>query len=281
MIAEQGHYRGRTVPTNTRQGLYTTTAGGQLLTSVNTTDVARVKRLLSDAERIWNKATEKERSPIIQKSFEADPSFVSEPPIDGLALRMTMRDLPRSEDEKVDLSVINLDHVWITRQEMLTLIPSKPVVGKSTKLPKKIANRLAQFHLLDSVHGEAEPFESKHLKQADINLTVSKISGELIKFKIAGRCGANRPPSRRANPYTGKMIRSETGYDLQLYGIAEFDRTKNRFNRFDLLATGDRWGGTMYNFRDDDLKASPIGFAFQLIKDVANNPTPPRFYSSY
>jgi hypothetical protein len=281
LIAEQGHYRGRSVPTNTRQGLYAATAGGQLLVSVNSTSAGRVQRLLSDAKRIWSKTTAKERSPKLAEPGEPDRYFTRKPPVDGLALRSTVRDLPRPKGQKVDLSPSNLDHVWIDRDDMLSLIPSELVVGKSANFPDKIAQRIARYHLLDSVRGEAEPFAEEYIQQADIKLIVAKVDDGRIKFKVAGRCRANRPPNKNRNPYTGKTIPTKTGYDLQLYGIAEFDRQKEQFVRFDLLAAGDRWGGTMYNFRDNDLGKSPIGFAFELVEDVAKNPTPPRFHFSY
>lgn len=281
LIAEQGHYRGRTIPTNTRQGLYTATASGQLLVSVNSTSAGRVKRLLSDAIRIWSKTSDEERSPQLAEAGEPDRYFTRQPPVDGLALRSLVRDLPRTKGRKVDLSPSNLDHVWIGRDDMLSMIPSKLVVGEGSEIPAKIANRIARYHLLDSVRGEAEPFAEKYIQQADIELIVSKVSDSRVKFKVSGRCRANRPPTKERNPYTGKTIPTETGYDLRLYGIAEFDRQKEQFTRFDLLAAGDRWGGTMYNFRDNDLGKSPIGFAFELVDDVTKNPTPPRFHFSY
>lgn len=191
-----------------------------------------------------------------------------------------MRDLPRTSGRNLNLNSSNLDHIWLTRDQMLSLIPENPVVGEHLSMSKKISNRLARYHFLDSVRGEAEPFAQDHVKQADVKLTVSKVTDQQMKFKISGRCRTDRPPNQEKNPYTGNSIRSHTGYDLLLYGIAEFDRQQEQFVRFDLLAVGDRWGGSMYNFRDEDLKPSPIGFAFQLIEDVAKNPTPPRFYFS-
>ena len=49
LVAEQGHYGGRTLPTNTRQGLYTCTTNGELLASVNTRDGNQVVKMMQQA----------------------------------------------------------------------------------------------------------------------------------------------------------------------------------------------------------------------------------------
>ena len=53
LIAEQGHYAGRTKPTATRQGLYTATSDGELLASINTTNVERVLEMIGSALSKW------------------------------------------------------------------------------------------------------------------------------------------------------------------------------------------------------------------------------------
>jgi len=253
-IAEQGHYAGRTVPTNTRQGLY-------------------------DAVRIWNKTTTAERSPKIAKSFQADPKFSLNPPTDGLILRMITRDLPReARAKRTDLTAFNLDHVWISKEEMLSMVPDNPSKGQLVPIPKVIAERIARFHLLDSVRGESRPFDEDQVKIDNIGLKVMKVSDETIKFVIYGRSKTSRPPSKKVNPYTNARITKEMGTDLVWSGAVIFDRQEERFTRFDLLAAGKRWGRSLYNFRDNDTGPAPIGFGFQIVED---DPTAPRFQAYY
>jgi len=249
-IAEQGHYRGRTIPTDTRQGLYTATADGKLLVSVNSTQVGRVQRLLGDAMRRWKTTTAAERSPKFKDSVATDPKFTQIPPKDGLILRMIARDLPRAPKAKrTNLTQQNIDHVWIHKEDMLAMIP--------------------------------RPFDPEEVKLDSIGLRVVKVSQETIKFVVYGRSSAAKPPSRETNPFTGFRIDKEMGIDLVWSGAVVFDRKQQKFTRFDLLAAGERWGGCVYNFRDNDMGRSPIGFAFQVIKNVADDPTPPRFYAYY
>ena len=92
---------------------------------------------------------------------------------------------------------------------------------------------------------------------------------------------ADRPPSKKTNPYTGFRITKSSGNDLVWSGAVVFDRKQKRFTRFDLLAVGERWGGSLYNFRDTDLNRAPIGFAFQIIPNVDDNPTPPSYLAYY
>ena len=52
-VAEQGHYGGRTVPTDTRQGIYAAAPSGVLLASINHSDPRRVADMLRKALAIW------------------------------------------------------------------------------------------------------------------------------------------------------------------------------------------------------------------------------------
>lgn len=281
-IAEQGHYRGRTIPTNTRQGLYTATADGELLVSVNSTQVGRVQRLLGDAIRIWKKTTLAERSPDFEQSVDRDPRFSHPPPTGGLFLRSITRDLPRDTAAKpTNLKANNVDHVWIKRDEMLAMIPDDPSVGQRIAMPKIVAERLARLHLIDTVRGETSPFSENEIKIDDVGLKVMKATDDSIKFVIYGRSSANKFPTQKTNPFTGFKISQDMGNELVWSGAVVFDRKQQQFSRFDLLAVGERWGGSLYNFRDKDLGRAPIGFAFQIIENVDDAPTPPHFLSHY
>ena len=281
-IAEQGHYRGRTIPTDTRQGLYTATADGKLLVSVNSTQVGRVQRLLNDATRIWRKTSTAERSPKFKKKVETDPKYSRSPPADGLYLLSMIRDLPRDAKAKsTDLTAKNVDHVWIKKEEMLAMVPDDPSKGQLVPMPEAVAERLARFHMIDSVRGQTNPFDEDQIEIKDVGLKVMKVSDDSIKFVVYGRSSADRPPSKKTNPYTGFRITKSSGNDLVWSGAVVFDRKQKRFTRFDLLAVGERWGGSLYNFRDTDLNRAPIGFAFQIIPNVDDNPTPPSYLAYY
>lgn len=251
-----------------------------MLVSVNSTQLGRVQRLLGDAIRIWQKTTPAERSPKFKVAVVTDPRFSQSPPTDGLYLRSISRDLPR-DARPTDLTANNIDHVWIKKEEMLAMIPDNPTKGQLIPMPKVIAERLARFHMIDSVRGQTNPFDEGQVKITDVGLKVMRVTDDSIKFVVYGRSSANRPPSKKTNPFTGFRVTKNIGNDLVWSGAVAFDRKQQRFIRFDLLAAGERWGGSLYNFRDSDLGRSPIGFAFQIISNIEDNPTPPSYLAYY
>ena len=250
--------------------------------SVNSTQVGRVQRLLGDAVRIWKNTSPAERSPKFDKSISIDPNYRETPPENGLALRMITRDLPRgSKVRNTNPEDSNIDFVWFKKDEMLAIVPDNPSEGQLFPLPEFFAGRLARFNLIDSVRGETSPYDENQIKLDNVGLKVMKVSADTIKFVVYGRSEAKRPPTKQVNPYTNHKITTEMGTDLVWSGAVVFDRKQQRFTRFDLLAAGKRWGGSLYNFRDNDPGPAPIGFAFQLIPDLSDEPTAPSFYRYY
>ena len=195
---------------------------------------------------------------------------------------MITQDLPRGpKTNNADPDASNIDHIWFTKEEMLAMVPDEPTEGQLFALPKEVAERFARFNLIDSVRGETNPYDENQVIIANVGLKVMKVSADNIKFVVFGRSEAKRPPTNETNPFTGNKISKEMGTDLVWSGAIVFDRKQQRFTRFDLLAAGDRWGGSLYNFRDNDRGPSPIGYAFQLIPDVNDDPTPPSNYRYY
>ena len=108
-MAEQGHYGGRTLPTNTRQGLYACTINGELLASINTRDGNQVAEMMRQALQKWSQ-------PEDQSAEKAPPGYDHHAknwygvyPEDGVALNLYVRDLPR-QSAQVDPRW-NLDHI--------------------------------------------------------------------------------------------------------------------------------------------------------------------------
>jgi hypothetical protein len=56
------------------------------------------------------------------------------------------------------------------------------------------------------------------------------------------------------------------------YGEAEWDPASKRFVRFDLVALGDRRGGSQFNQRAADPGPAPMGVALRLFAPAANPP---------
>lgn len=127
VIAEQGHYAGRTVPTNTRQGTYALTPSGEFLGSINTNNAEAMARMLRSALAKW------ESMPRAKRLQASDPAAVADQirrpermfPTDGLALRVFSRDLPRANATGDWRGrAWNQDYAWFKREEAIAFVPS-------------------------------------------------------------------------------------------------------------------------------------------------------------
>jgi len=86
-VAEQGHYAGRTVPTDTRQGIYALTAEGSCLASVNTRNGDEVLAMLERALAAFRALPPGENGEEPAAGTVPEWRFRELYPTDGLVLR--------------------------------------------------------------------------------------------------------------------------------------------------------------------------------------------------
>ena len=274
LIAEQGHYGGRTKPTTTRQGLYTCTLAGELLASINTRDGDEVAEMMRQALEKWHQKRGR-AAEVAPGGYDYDPhSDRWEYPEDGLVLNLYARDLHRGSGE-VD-SRWNLDRVWFTRDEVNSLIPGNMVIGKNYPIPKHLARRIAKLHLVDIVRGESPRWKNEDLKQVEIALIAEEIMADRMVLRLEGTVRNEAPPILYVNPFSNQKVDMPRGLELQLLGNLTYNQTAGTFENFDVIAVGSRWGATAFNARFDDLGPAPIGFAFELASDSMIDRTPPQ-----
>ncbi len=279
-IAEQGHYGGRTKPTNTRQGVYAASASGILLASVNTNDPAKMRAMLEKALSRWEELPKEKRAPQEWPKGER-VRWEDLCPSDGLVLRVHTRDLPREKTpEDWRAQAWNRDFAWFRKDEMLSLLPeAKP--GAQLDIPQPLLVRLARLHLLDFVRGQTWLLEEKNVEKAELRATVERVEGETVQFRLEGTVRTSAEGTWPVRGFAdmerpGKQTR---GYEGKLLGRARFDRAKERFQAFELVAVGRRWGGTQYNGRGDDLAEAPMGHVFTLAG--SGERVPPAFVWAY
>ena len=278
LVAEQGHYAGRTFPTNTRQGYYCFTADGRLLTAANSRDPRAIERMLRTALDRWQALTATGFSagaPAFDVS-EYMPARPDRYPADGLVLRLTARDLPRDVDTRPDdwrKRAWNLDYAWLTKEEAAQLVPP-PEAGATAQWPRSVVRRLGLFHLRDFVRGEPSAWPEEALREAVATSTVTRVEGDLVHLQLAGRIRLEYT-MRWRRPNDGSQHESECGYDATLAGEATWDRARQRFASFELAAAGPRWGTNQYNNRGDDLGPAPMGVAMTLAGSEPKDRTPP------
>lgn len=273
LVAEQGHYGGRTQPTATRQGLYTCTVAGELLASINTRDGERVLGMLREGLEKWRRRPATTASPDIPKTYVTDPRLNWSYPEGGLALKVSVRDLPRVSDETDPRH--NIDFAWFTRDEVRSLVPDNPAPGQSHPAPGFFARRIARCHLIDTVRGQSPRWREEQIHRAELAFVAEDVSPEQVLFRLEGSFRNEAAPTFDVNPFSGQVADKPRGVELKLLGHARFDRRQGRFTSFDAVAAGSRWGATTYNARFDDMGPAPIGFAFEVASDDPIERVPP------
>jgi hypothetical protein len=294
-VAEQGHYAGRTEPTDTRQGIYATAPSGVMLASVNTRSAGEVEAMLRRALDRWNEMPEADR---YLSSDRADAAPLRrrrehDYPADGLVLRVNSRDLPRAA--AVDgadrprrrgrrgwhRAAWNQNYLWMRKSEVVSLIPRTREVGAMRRMPADLAARLVCLALVDNVRGQVSRFGIGDVKAALVTMRITAIEGDRIELVIEGTTRAVNPGQKPSGDRwdAASPEKQERGVQTSVLGEAVYDAEAERFERFDMVALGTRWGGTRYNAREHDMGEAGIGFAFTL--DMDSPPVAPAFIWTY
>jgi hypothetical protein len=285
-VAEQGHYAGRTQPTDTRQGTYALTPSGVFLASINTNSADEMAAMLTKALRKWRTLSKDERL------MDRDPSELtpqvkrpeSKYPVGGLVLREYSRDLARSNpptDWRAD--AWNSDYVWFRKEEVRQMVPDRLRVGAECKIPDSIARRWAAGHLIDNVRGQVPAFQLNEVERADItSRVVDKQGGNwIILFEGRTSAVANGSWSIAGYRDINNPSKQSRGVRTKMTGLATYNPSSSRFVKFELSAVGTRFGATQYNGRADDVKEAPIGFYFTLAGTSAEEQMPPAGFWLY
>lgn len=258
-FAELGHYRR---PGTTRQGTYCATPSGILLGSMNSNDPKRIADLLEKSLAKWETLKREER--LLPTDPRKQLAEIKRPerhyPEDGLALNVTSRDMPRGADKTPARPgwrelAWNQDFAWFTKGEAKQFVASEAKVGKKHDLPLALVQRIACVHLIDNVRGQTSPFEVSQVKKARLSTEVTAVEGDVVSLRLEGET------------HTTMEGRRDHGLDVRLLGKATYDRAKDRFLTFELVAVGSRWGSTQLNGRRGDTDTAPIGILFTLAAD--------------
>lgn len=238
------------------------------------------------------KLPESERRPGAVKVAELKPeqAVIPAPPAGGLVLKVHARFLTRGEDGQLrhakttDFPLMrenpnvergwqkflqpNTEYMWLTCDEWQAMVPANPANGSKLEIDPAIAERMARFHLTPqrATTSEGGIRSKQSVKQARLALVVKRVSPTQIDMELEGfvHWGSDFDASKATTP-NGPLAQ---GYETPLYGRVEFDRAKNAFTRFDIVAPGHVWGRwgdanakSMYVERPGK---APFGFAFEL-----------------
>lgn len=287
-VFEQGHYAGRTQPTNTRQGTYATAPSGVMLASVNTNNPQAMAEMLRKALDRWNAMPEAERmlgdDPALRTAEVKRPE--SRYPSDGLVLRFFSRDLPRPDEPKAKdwrAEAWNQDYAWFTKEEARSLTPSKLAEGETHQVQDRLIRRLAKLSFVDNVRGQTGPLSDEHVQLANLVVDVQSVSGGVATLRFRGATRTERVGNWAIAGFKDMNSPSEQRLtmNLKLYGTGRFDVAKERFETLELVALGTRYGATQYNGRHDDLGPAPIGYFATKAGNTAAERVAPAFYWAY
>ena len=114
------------------------------------------------------------------------------------------------------------------------------------------------------------------MKTAEITLAIESVTDNRIDFQLEGRVQCEAAPSFDVNPFSGNTVDKGRGVDLRLIGKVRYNPSMALFDRFDMIAVGQRWGATTYNGRFDDWGPAPIGFAFEIAPHSPIDRAPPQ-----
>lgn len=247
-----------------------------MLASINTREARPLLEMIEQALESWDRNPKTATG--APETYDPDPRFRSRYPKGGLILLTTTRDLPREVDTRPDdlrRHAFNHDYAWFTREEAASIVPADPEVGQRAPVPDRIARRLARFHLLDSTRGETPAWRDEHVEALDLTVEVTGWHGSSVELRLEGRVRNHAHGDWPIRGFQPAEPDQDRGYDARLLGYLTYDREKAAFTRFDAVAVGERWGGTEYNGRFDDLEPSPMGVLFELAGSLPRDRTPP------
>lgn len=256
--------------TATRQGTYCCTPSGQFLGSANHRDPRRIAAMLKEALRKWKEIKKEDRllkeDPV--KTWEQIDRSEKKYPADGMVLRVNSRDMPRTGLDPNDwrTHAWNFDYAWFKKDEVARMLPK--TMGKKTewKLPDDLVRRLVRIHLVDNVRGQTGGYRPEAVEEAEINCEVTRIKKNIVTIKLTGKV---------------KQQQDGRGVEGTMLGEALYNTKDEKFDKFEIVVLGTRWGATQYNRREDDRERSPIGYVLHLASDHPTEKIAPAEFGSY
>lgn len=143
------------------------------------------------------------------------------------------------------------DVLWLTREEVRSLVPENPRVGSSFRLPAPVARRIVRMHFKNGTQGWLGYWKSEQVRSENLTLRVESAS-PTVRMKLEG--GALLADD--ADVSVSKM-----GYEAKVSGVLEYDPARKAFSRFDVVVLGDQWGPPGKFARPG---RNPLGIAFEL-----------------
>jgi len=279
-MANSGHYQGKG---GTRQGIYVLSPSGRLLASANVLNPLEAKLLMERGLKAWKALPPSHRELDPRAASKGITRWEDSYPHDGLALRITLRELPKSGDPMDERKPpANRDHAWFSRTEARAWLPARLEVGAHTDLPRPLFERLACLHLVDAVRGQGLPYAPEEIEAGSLRSEVTARDGDLVHVAFRGEVSmrARGPWLLGENDWTPNAEYPRS-IQVELLGSATFDTAAESFTDFELVATGARRGRSQFNGRSGPDDTGLIGFVFEPARSGPSSKVPPAFIDLY
>lgn len=184
------------------------------------------------------------------------------PGIEGeVVFQVNLRDLPRGPGDKSGQRITQVDRSrdgmfefakwawnenWIGLPSAAAWVPSG---AAEEAVPPAIVQRIAREVLVDNVRGQAQGWQVGEVKVAELSKRRLSSSGGNVRIEYRGRV---------------RLEGGGRGYDATLYGQGVWNGSA--FTALDLVASGQRWGASRFNQREQDPGPAPMGVALSLYK---------------
>jgi len=301
-MADQGHYRGKG---GTRQGIYVVSPTGQLLASVNSLNAERVLETMQRGLEAWaNLPAEQKIADSAQPGdMEPEHRWEMSYPTEGLVLVSRVRDLPETLDPAgPQATKWNQDHAWFSETEARAVmaagpaghrrdgdrgawVPGTPLFprpGETWELPREFVERLARFHLVDAVIGQALAFAPEEIVRQSLRAEVMAVEGARVHLSLQGEVLADADGVWRLGDNDWTPRRSwPRGIAWELLGEATWNTSQQSFTTFELVGLGSWWGRSQFNGRGGEDPHGCIGLVLSLAPDVPANRIAPAYIDIY
>jgi hypothetical protein len=275
-VADQGPRKG--AGGSTRQGIYCLTASGKLLAYKNAQNPDVMREVLRQGLAAWRKLPAEERKPAAVKIDDlgkADARYTRTPPDGGAIVTVHTRILDADAKSGFTQGTCEFpggdrsarDHLWLTRDDVRSLVPDAPKVGERFPLPERLARRLARFHFVDNTRGEPPFWTAEEVRKLTAMLIITEVTEKTVAMRLEGAAllATDAEPAK-----------SGRGYDVRFGGEIRLDRAKKTLDRFEISAVGDHWGKGTYTPGARPGR-TPLGIAFELSRgDKPGDRVPPQ-----
>jgi hypothetical protein len=179
-----------------------------------------------------------------------------------------------------------LDALWLTKEECESLMPTNPKEGQTFAVSSHLVKRIGLFGL--TVRSASQEFffwkYPDSVRQGDLKLTVESVSPTAVRMRLHGSILL----TAKGNQIEGHIREADlpnlqNRYDARLEGKLDYDPSRKRFTRWDMVALGDYTGACCAcefgkNKEEGHLVAReplPIAMSFEL--ENYNYEMPPEY----